>query len=203
MKNNKIVPFNYGALEVRTVMIDGEPWFVAKDVCKILGLQPNNIARDLDYDEFANSSTRGIRFPGVNRGLNLITEPGLYSLIQKSRKQEAMQFKRWVNHEVLPTIRKTGGVYMTEQKTEELLADPDLIIGLAMQVKAIKAERDEAIRTKAHVAKGREGTLMSKVGLLTQKVKKPGCLPDSRCPQWRSLNGLGRNTGTSWLTSGS
>ena len=90
----------------------------------------------------------------------IVSEPGLYALIQKSRKDAAKRFKRWVNHEVLPTIRKTGGVYMTPEKAEEILADPDLIIGLAQQVKALKEERDEAVRTKAWISDKKTASAM-------------------------------------------
>jgi prophage antirepressor-like protein len=98
------------AQEVRTLEWDGEPWFVTKDVCDILGL--NNITeslRNLDDDEVSNLSNTEVRDLSVpNRGMNIINEPGLYRLIFQSRKPEAKQFKRWVFHEVLPAIRKTG-----------------------------------------------------------------------------------------------
>ncbi len=131
--NNALTIFNYGAAAVRTVEIDGEPWFVAKDVCAVLGVNTNNVRRDLDDDEVDSFKLNASGMAAL-----IVNEPGLYALIQKSRKEEARTFKRWINHEVLPTIRKTGGLYMTDQKAEELLADPDLIIGLAMQVKELK-----------------------------------------------------------------
>lgn len=153
--------------QVRTVQIDGEPWFIATDVCAILGLTNATIALEsLDYDEVAKLNLGGLS--GVS---NIISEPGLYSLIMRSRKPEAKHFKRWVTHEVLPTIRKTGGVYLSQQKAEELLANPDLIIGLAQQVKQLKQERDkavalrdEAIRTKAQISDKKTATAMGKLG---------------------------------------
>lgn len=155
---NDIMEFNYGAAVVRTVDVDGEPWFVAKDVALVLGYELTaHMTRMLDDDE------RGIRLvdtPGGRQEMTTISEPGLYSCIMGSRSKDAKKFKRWVTHEVLPTIRKTGGIYMTEQKTEELLADPDLIIGLAMQVKQIKAERDKAVKEKAWISEKREVTAM-------------------------------------------
>lgn len=90
----------------------------------------------------------------------------------KSKLPSAERFEEWVIEEVLPTIRKTDGVYMTDQKAEEFLANPDLIIGLAQQVKSLKVERDEAVRTKAHVTAGREGTLFNKVGNLSKENDK-------------------------------
>ncbi|QAY12962.1 anti-repressor Ant [Mycobacterium phage JewelBug] len=89
--------------EVRVVSIDGEPWFVAADVCRILGIQnPTDALKSLDNDERASFNL------GPSTSANIVNEPGLYSLILRSRKPEAKVFKRWITHEVLPTIRKTG-----------------------------------------------------------------------------------------------
>ena len=87
---------------------DGEPWFVAKEVCEVLGLSKyrDAIAR-LDDDE---KSTRPLQLDGWSqaREIAVLSEPGLYALIQSSRKEEAKPFQRWVNHTVLPVIRRTG-----------------------------------------------------------------------------------------------
>lgn len=91
--------------QVRTVMQDGEPWFVAADVCKALEIDRSQVRR-LDDDE------RGvclIHTLGGDQDLTVVNEPGLYSLVLGSRKPEAKAFKRWITHEVIPTIRKTGG----------------------------------------------------------------------------------------------
>jgi anti-repressor protein len=91
---------------VRTVVRDGNPWFVAADVCGILSLgRTHDAVRGLDDDE---RGTDTIRTPGGDQDVTVINEPGLYSLILRSRKPEAKAFKRWVTHEVLPAIRKTG-----------------------------------------------------------------------------------------------
>ncbi len=84
------------------------------------------------YDDQKKTSV--VPTSGQNRRMNLVNESGLYQLIFQSRKPEAKQFKRWVTHEVLPAIRKHGG-YLTAQKTEELIANPDLIIELATNLK--------------------------------------------------------------------
>lgn len=98
--------FTYGQNEVRTVMKDGEPWWVAKDVCDILGLKNSRDAMNgLDDDE---RGVANIYTPSGEQSMNVINESGLYSLILRSRKPEAKQFKRWITHEVIPTIRKTG-----------------------------------------------------------------------------------------------
>ena len=91
--------------EVRTIAIDGEPWFVASDVCKALGVDRTAIRR-LDSDEKGVHSTHT---PGGKQDLSIVNEPGLYSLVLGSRKPEAKAFKRWIVHDVIPVIRKTGG----------------------------------------------------------------------------------------------
>lgn len=103
MKDLKI--FTYNNNEVRTVQHDGEPWFVAADVCKVLEVQnPTDALKRLDEDEKSRLNL------GLTGGdTNCVNEAGLYSLILGSRKAEAKAFKRWVTHEVLPAIRKTGG----------------------------------------------------------------------------------------------
>jgi hypothetical protein len=85
-------------------MIEDEPWFVAVDVCNALSIgNPSDAIKSLDDDEVTLGTIEG-----SHRATNLINESGLYSLIFKSRKAEAKKFKRWVTHEVLPAIRKTG-----------------------------------------------------------------------------------------------
>ena len=92
--------------KVRTLVKDNEPWFVAADVCKALDLGPEQVRR-LDEDEYTLVSTQGI--PGAkNPEMNIVSEPGLYALVLGSRKKEAKAFKRWVTHEVIPSIRRYG-----------------------------------------------------------------------------------------------
>lgn len=95
---------------VRTTMIDGNPWFVARDVCDCLGLDSSNISKLLDEDEKGSYTVRTL---GGDQRMLTINESGLYSLVLRSRKPEAKAFKRWITHEVLPSIRKTGGYGQT------------------------------------------------------------------------------------------
>ena len=107
---NEIVPqvFNNAEFgELRVIKAnDGEPWFVAKDVCDALGIDTNHVREALDEDEV---NTLRITEGKGNPNKTIITEAGLYSLILRSRKPEAKAFKRWVTHDVLPSIRKEGG----------------------------------------------------------------------------------------------
>ncbi|CAM2829719.1 hypothetical protein HP548_00700 [Paenibacillus taichungensis] len=104
---SSILPFMYGDYEVRTVTIDDATWFVAKDVCNVLEiLDVRRAVERLDDDE--RSLTPLVDSAGKRQEMYSVNEPGLYSLILGSRKPESKQFKRWITHEVIPIIRKTG-----------------------------------------------------------------------------------------------
>lgn len=134
--------FNYQEKEVRTVLKDGEPWFVLKDVCDALGLSnPTIVASRLDTDEVTKFD-----LGGLSGESNIINESGLYNVILRSDKPEAKEFKRWITHEVIPSIRKHGA-YLTPEKVEEALLNPDVIIKLATDLK------NERERTKQLAAK--------------------------------------------------
>lgn len=138
---NQLQNFNFSGQEVRTITIDNEPWFVAKDVSDILGYdQTSNMLKRIDEEDFMSS-----KLDGMNMKSTLINESGLYSAIIGSKKPEAKQFKRWVTSEVLPTIRKYGA-YMTDSKLEEALLNPDTLINLATQ---LKQEREEKAQLRA------------------------------------------------------
>lgn len=112
---NEIQVFNYGESPVRTVMRDGEPWWVLKDVCGILEIENSrNVAARLDGDEkntvYLADGIRG------NPNMTIINESGLYKVILRSDKPEAKKFTRWVTHEVLPAIRKTGSYSVSPYK---------------------------------------------------------------------------------------
>jgi prophage antirepressor-like protein len=104
------VIFNFQSREVRTITRDGEPWFVAVDVCSALDLKNVTMAlRHLDDDEQMTLSNVDGRPGSGPQSFNIISESGLYALIQRSRKPEAKPFRKWVTSKVLPSIRKTGG----------------------------------------------------------------------------------------------
>lgn len=141
---------------VRTVSVDNEPWFFAKDVCDALSIATNHVRESLDEDEVSNlrSTEIGPEFGG--KAPLIVSEAGLYSLILKSRKPEAKAFKRWITHEVIPAIRKHGG-YMTPEKVEEALLNPDVLIRLATELKEErnknKALHDLAVEQDKHIAR--------------------------------------------------
>lgn len=100
-----IVPFMFEDKAIRVTDHQGNPWFIAKDVCDCLGLDTSNLSKLLDDDERATCS---VQCTDQVRDMTMVNEPGLYSLVLRSRKPEAKNFKRWITHEVLPAIRKTG-----------------------------------------------------------------------------------------------
>lgn len=102
----QVVPFNYETHEVKTLLINDAPYFVAKDVCNILGL--DNIAMALSKLDDDEKLTSKLLMSGQNREVWLINESGLYTLILRSNKPEAKRFRKWVTSEVLPSIRQTG-----------------------------------------------------------------------------------------------
>ena len=126
--------------KVRTVRIGGEPWFVSHDVCKVLGISnPSQAIKKLDDDE------RGTLI--LNEGYcanpirTTVNEPGLYSLVLSSRKPEAKAFKRWITHDVIPAIRKTGGYIAGE----EHMADDELM------AKALIVANNKLLQREQHI----------------------------------------------------
>lgn len=118
--NNEIQKFDFKGAPLRTLTDKAEePWFVAKDVCDILGIDTNHLREALDDDEITNLRNSEVwNQPG--RAPLIISEPGLYKLIMRSRKPEAKEFQRWVTHEVLPQIRRTGGYIPTSDADDDM-----------------------------------------------------------------------------------
>jgi prophage antirepressor-like protein len=107
MDHSNIIPFAFEDNLVRIVMRDGEPWFVATDVCRVLGL--SYVTKTLERLDDDEKGLNTIQTPGGEQQANIVSESGLYALIFTSRKAEARAFRKWVTAEVLPAIRKTGG----------------------------------------------------------------------------------------------
>ena len=110
--------FHYQDQEVRTVEQGGEPWWVLADVCKALGLRsPHKVADRLDEDEKGRTFIPTL---GGAQELTIINEPGLYTVILRSNKPDAKAFKRWITHEVLPAIRRTGQYHTAPAETDTM-----------------------------------------------------------------------------------
>lgn len=144
---NKLMLFENEAFgKVRTLNLNGEPWFVAADVCSVLDLSNPTIAVSrLDEDERAKFNL------GRQGDATIVNEPGLYTLVLGSRKPEAKAFKRWITHEVIPAIRKYGG-YMTKSLLEQVLENPNLIYEFARRMLE-EQQKNERLRQELDRAK--------------------------------------------------
>ncbi len=144
---NGLQVFSYEGNEVRTVQKGDGTWWVLKDVCDILELtSPHKVAERLDDDEKGRSLIPTL---GGNQELTVVSESGLYNVILRSDKPEAKKFKRWVTHEVLPSIRRHGA-YVTPAKLEEIMNDPDAWIKV---LTALKEERTAKERLQLEATK--------------------------------------------------
>lgn len=134
---NPIQNFAFNEHLVRAVDIEGEPWFVGKDVCSVLDIQKHHQALDnLDEDE---RGTYSIGTPRGDQSMIVISEPGVYRLVFRSRKPEAEAFKRWLAHEVLPQLRHTG-VYALAKEVP-VLASIAQDAPLAARIDAVRLAR--------------------------------------------------------------
>ncbi|WP_028504154.1 phage antirepressor KilAC domain-containing protein [Ruminococcus albus] len=124
---------------VRTLEVNGEPYFVGKDVADILGYQngSRDINRHVDTEDKADVA---IHDGSQNRNMTIINESGLYSLILSSKLPKAKEFKHWVTSEVLPSIRKHGA-YMTDDVLHRAITEPDFLIQLATELKEEQEKR--------------------------------------------------------------
>lgn len=151
--DNKIEVFkNEQFGEIRTTLIENEPWFVAVDVCRALeiGNSSQAISR-LDADEKMITLISNEGNKRGNPNMTVVNEPGLYTLILSSRKPEAKAFKRWITHDVIPMIRKTG-CYMTDSVLERIRKDPTFTYTLA-KVMLREKDRADALEAELDAAK--------------------------------------------------
>ena len=148
---------------VRTTVIDGEPWFVAADVCHALDIgNPSDALNRLDDDERTLVSIEGA---SNGKPVNGVNEPGLYSLVLGSRKPEAKAFKRWITHEVIPAIRKTGGYHVPQSPAEQMAQG----LLAAQKLLAEKDKRIEEMRPKEIFA---DAVSVSKTDILIGDLAK-------------------------------
>ena len=179
--NNEIQQFYFNGAALRTLTDEeGEPWFVLKDCMSILDLgNPTETVKMFDKDEF--STTEVIDSIGRRQQTYIISEPGLYRLVMKSRKPEAKEFQRWVTHEVLPQIRRTGGyIHTTDTDSDEdILAKAVLVAQKTIEHKNRQiAEKDAQIKVLepkalfADAVAASDGTCL--VGELAKMLRQNG-----------------------------
>lgn len=208
--NTELQTFNFNTAPLR-VLTDknGDPWFVAKDVCDILKISnPSDALQSLEDDEKTNLGNSYV-WPEPGKRPLIISEPGLYRLVMRSRKPEAKDFQRWVTHEVLPSIRKHG-IYATETTIDQILADPDFGIRLLTDLKNERAKRIEAenqIKELEPKAKALDDFTNMPDALLVREAAK--LLSNAGTPigekelrEWLSRHGWTyRHAGTWWAAS--
>ncbi len=166
---NELQNFNFSGQDVRIITINDEPWFVGKDVSDILGYSNSRKALSDHVDVEDKGVTKSDTLGG-SQNITIINESGLYSLILKSKKPEAKQFKHWVTSEVLPTIRKHGA-YMTNDKAQDVLNGnglADLLIQAGEQLK----EKDVIISQLKPKALFAEAVESSKGSILVRDLAK-------------------------------
>lgn len=147
--------FEFRGQELRMILQEGEPWFVARDCTDILDLDRTAIRR-LEEDEKAVYSMHTL---GGNQSVSIINESGLYELIFASRKLEAKMFKKWLKQEVLPSIRKHGA-YLTPNALRQAIADPSFTIGL---LQALDTERQEKQQLQTQILVDKPFTNFGKI----------------------------------------
>ena len=193
---NELQTFNFNENEVRTLLINNEPYFVGKDVAEVLGYAKarNAIAAHVDEEDKKDAPIQGDL--GGKQNMTVINESGLYSLILSSKLPQAKEFKRWVTNEVLPSIRKHGA-YMNEQTLEEALTNPDFLIKLATELKDEKEKRkvlqeeNKQLKPKAFFADAVATSESScLVGELAKIIKAHGYdIGQKRLFEWLRANG--------------
>lgn len=148
---NPIQTFTYQQSTVRTVERDGEPWFVLKDVCDVLGISKyRDVSERLDPDE--RGSVR-VDTLGGPQTMTAVNESGLYSVILRSDKPEAKPFRKWVTSEVIPSIRRTGS-YQKKQLTpaEQLLAQAGVLVEQERRIAALEQSAEQTRKGIALIA---------------------------------------------------
>lgn len=193
--------FDFKGQQVRTIMLDSAPWWVAKDVLEVLGLDTSHGVRDLEDDE---KDLHIMETLGGKQEMTIVSEAGLYSLVLRSRKSEAKEFKRWITHEVLPTLRKHGA-YMTPEAIEKTLTNPDFIIRLATELKQ-EQERRQTLEAQAAIDRPKtifadavtESKTSILIGDLAKLIKQNGVdIGQKRLFAWLRENGWLMKSGSS------
>ena len=196
----KVQVFKNEEFEVRTVEVDGDPWFVGKDVTNILGYQ--NGSRDINrhVSEEDKLSTQ-IEYAGQRREVTVINESGLYSLILGSKLPSVKRFKHWVTSEVLPAIRQNG-VYMTDDKAYDITHNPGSLADLLLQAGEQLKQKEIIIQEMKPKALFADAVTTSHtsilVGDLAKIIKQNGYeIGQKRLFEWLRQNGYLIKSGSS------
>jgi prophage antirepressor-like protein len=203
-QNNQLTPFTYEDRAVRTVQIDDAPWFIAKDVCDVLGIQQSGHT----FDEFPETEKGRyiIPTPGGKQEMLTVNEPGLYRLIFQSRKPEAEKFKTWVFTDVLPQIRHTGtyaqpGLALMDRIYHVFINEEDMglqrilkLLDLALAKSAFTGEyimaRDVAAAVMRGMGRKPTNGQLSYLALKVSEVRRIVEQAGSPLPRYRFAGGV-------------
>lgn len=163
---SNVIPFRFEAKEVRTILIDDQPWFVAADVCASLAISNVSLAvngradRESDGLDIDEKGVATVNTPSGDQEMLVVNESGLYSLIFKSRKAEAKRFKKWVTSEVLPTIRKNGSYEDSRGALATLVGD---VIGSTGEVVLNRVIEQKGYRIAPSMQRSFKHTMKSRL----------------------------------------
>lgn len=162
---NEVQLFNFENHEVRSLLLNNEPWFVGKDVADVLGYTDTNqaIRKHVDNED---RLTRRFDGTGQSRDMTIINESGLYSLVLSSKLPSAKKFKRWVTSEVLPTLRKTGQYQVKELSGQELMAKA------LIEAQSVLAAKDKVIEEMKPKALFADAVATSHTSILVGELAK-------------------------------
>ncbi len=190
---NEVQLFNFENHEVRSLLINSEPWFVGKDVADVLGYKNQNDALSKHVDG-EDKDTIAIRDSiGRNRNTPIINESGLYSLVLSSKLPSAKKFKRWVTSEVLPALRKTGQYQVKELSGSELMAKA------LIEAQSVLAAKDKVIEEMKPKASYYDVILNCKGLLATSVIAKDYGWSAIRLNEYLHKKGIQFKQGKTWL----
>lgn len=189
---NEVQLFNFENHEVRSLLINSEPWFVGKDVAEVLGYEraDNAIRNHIDKED---KLMHQISASGQNRNMTIINESGLYSLVLSSKLPSAKKFKRWVTSEVLPALRKTGQYQVKELSGSELMARA------LIEAQNVLAAKDKVIEEMKPKASYYDVILNCKGLLATSVIAKDYGWSAIRLNEYLHKKGIQFKQGKTWL----
>lgn len=182
--------------QMRTLEVEQDVWFATSDVCAALGIKnPSQALSRLDDDE---KMTTLISNEGAASGksqLSFVNEPGLYSLVLGSRKKEAVEFKRWITHDVVPSIRKTGGYIMGQEE----MSDIELLSRAVLVAQNQIAQRDSRIAEMEPVVDFAQRCLLAEGAVTTTSIAKNYGLSATKLNQLLKGLGVQYKVGNQWV----
>lgn len=196
---NEVQLFNFENHEVRSLLLNNEPWFVGKDVADVLGYSNSRkaMADHVDDEDKEVLTSRNVTLENIpNRGITVVNESGLYSLILSSKLPSAKKFKRWVTSEVLPALRKTGQYQVKEVKE---LSGQELMAKALIEAQSVLAAKDKQIEEMKPKASYYDVILNCKGLLAISVIAKDYGWSAKRLNEYLHKKGIQFKQGNTWL----